>query len=580
MRKLFAIFAAVLLTATVWAQSPQKMSYQAVIRNSSDALVTNTQVGMQISILQGSASGEAVYVETQTPITNVNGLVSIEIGGGTVVIGDFATIDWASGLYFIKTETDPSGGTNYSITATSQLLSVPYALHAKTAEVVTGEITETDPIFTAWDKSEGISITESQISNLGNYIETETDPVVSANFDFAGAATGDLLQFNGEKWVKITPGYLTSETDPVYSGSDAANITATDIANLGNLSGVNTGDQDLSTLATKTALGDSTAQVRSEIPDVSGFLTSETDPIFTGWNKDYNDLINTPNIIDSVTTVIDTTSKFIRVPNNIEAGDILVYNGSQFDRLPKGVNNQVLTMQNGFPTWMHRANISDSVYTVYFNSADEDYINFGTFENFTNSSDWCIIEKIKIPTGAGTEAGWHFFRGKAWEDKEGDIAISISSTRVHAWCQKGGWINITYNSTFTEEQWYNICLQYNSSTGTLELYVDGSLVGQQTGISPLDDSGNTNKLFWGGQDVAPIQEEGDLYSETSIIIAHQAWLQRLLTLTEIQNYDGYIAPEPALFFATEINSNSVSDISGNGHDGTNGNTPEFLMDLP
>ncbi|MBP7103287.1 MAG: hypothetical protein KBA86_08555, partial [Bacteroidales bacterium] len=61
------------------------MSYQAVIRNSSNALVTNTQVGMQISILQGSASGTAVYVETQKPTTNANGLVSIEIGGGTVV---------------------------------------------------------------------------------------------------------------------------------------------------------------------------------------------------------------------------------------------------------------------------------------------------------------------------------------------------------------------------------------------------------------------------------------------------------------------------------------------------------------
>ncbi|HRU72492.1 MAG TPA: hypothetical protein P5206_03285 [Paludibacteraceae bacterium] len=449
MKKVFTLMAAVLLTAIVFAQTPEKMSYQAVIRNSSNALVTNTQVGMKISILQSSPSGTTVYVETQTPVSNANGLVSLEIGSGTVVSGSFSSIEWGTGTYFIKTETDPTGGTNYTITGTSQLLSVPYALHAKTAETVTGEITEADPLF-------------------------------------------------------------------------------------------------------------------------------------TGWNKDYNDLINTPNIIDSVTTVIDTTSQFIRVPNNLAAGDILVYNGSQFNRLPKGSNNQVLTIKNGYPTWMYTVNISnpDSIYTVYFNSADEDYINFGTFENFTNNSDWCIIEKIKIPTGAGTEVGWHFFRGKAWEDKEGDIAISISSTRVHAWCRKDGWINITYNSTFTEEQWYNICLQYNSSTGTLELYVDGSLVGQQTGISPLDDSGNTNKLFWGGQDVAPSRGKGDIYSETSIIIAHQAWLQRLLTPTEIQNYDGYIAPEPALFFSSEINSNSVSDISGNGRVGTNGNTPEFLLDLP
>jgi hypothetical protein len=171
MKKLFTIFAAILLAATGWAQSPEKMSYQAVIRNSSNVLVTNTQVGMQISILQGSASGTVVYTETQMPTTNANGLVSIEIGGGP----GFNTIDWSNDIYFIKTETDPTGGTSYTITGTSQLLSVPYALHAKTAESVTGTITETDPTFT---------------------------------------------------------------------GSQAANITATDITNLSNLSGTNTGDQD------------------------------------------------------------------------------------------------------------------------------------------------------------------------------------------------------------------------------------------------------------------------------------------------------------------------------------------------
>jgi uncharacterized protein (TIGR02145 family) len=112
------------------AQSPNKMSYQAVIRDNSNALVTNQIVGMQISILQGSANGAAVYAETQIPTTNANGLVSIEIGGGTVVSGNLSTIDWANGPYFIKTETDPSGGMNYTITGTSQLLSVPYAIYA------------------------------------------------------------------------------------------------------------------------------------------------------------------------------------------------------------------------------------------------------------------------------------------------------------------------------------------------------------------------------------------------------------------------------------------------------------------
>jgi hypothetical protein len=132
-KKLITICAAILMTAAVFAQAPEKMSYQAVIRDGSNNLVSLTAVGMQISILQGSASGTAVYVETQTPTSNANGLVSIEIGAGTVVSGNFTTIDWANGPFFVKTETDPTGGNSYSITGTSQLLSVPYALYAATA---------------------------------------------------------------------------------------------------------------------------------------------------------------------------------------------------------------------------------------------------------------------------------------------------------------------------------------------------------------------------------------------------------------------------------------------------------------
>jgi Collagen triple helix repeat (20 copies) len=115
------------------AQAPEKMSYQAVVRNTTNNLVTNQAVGMQVSILQGAASGTAVYVETQTAIANANGLVTIEIGSGTIVSGNMATINWANGPYFIKTETDPTGGTFYTITGTSQLLSAPYALYAKTS---------------------------------------------------------------------------------------------------------------------------------------------------------------------------------------------------------------------------------------------------------------------------------------------------------------------------------------------------------------------------------------------------------------------------------------------------------------
>ena len=181
MKKLFTLFVAVLLTASVFAQSPEKMSYQAVIRNSSDVLVTDTQVGMQISILQGTADGSPVYVETQTPTTNANGLVSIEIGTGTVVSGDFTTIDWSNGPYYIKTETDPAGSTNYTITGTSQLLSVPYALHAKTAD--NGITTAQADAITANSLKVGITTQQASDITTNNAKVGYTDALVSANAD-------------------------------------------------------------------------------------------------------------------------------------------------------------------------------------------------------------------------------------------------------------------------------------------------------------------------------------------------------------------------------------------------------------
>ena len=133
MKKIITLASALLLTASTWAQAPEKMSYQAVVRDASNLLVADHAVGMKISILKGSTTGTAVYVETQNILSNDNGLVSLEIGAGTAVTGTFNTIDWSTGPYFIKTETDPTGGSTYTITGTSQLMSVPYALYAKTS---------------------------------------------------------------------------------------------------------------------------------------------------------------------------------------------------------------------------------------------------------------------------------------------------------------------------------------------------------------------------------------------------------------------------------------------------------------
>jgi len=210
MKRLSISFAAILIASLCFAQSPESIKYQAVVRNIDGSIVDDQSVSFKMEILVGSATGTAIYTETHTTTTNDYGLVHLDIGEGTST-DDFSSIDWGDDEYFLQVSIDLAGGTSYTILGASQFLSVPYALHAKTAENLSGSITELDPI---------------------------------------------------------------------YSASESANITAGDIANLANLSGINTGDQDLSALATRSALTDSTLAVRSALTDstlaVRSALTDST----------------------------------------------------------------------------------------------------------------------------------------------------------------------------------------------------------------------------------------------------------------------------------------------------------------
>lgn len=171
MKNIFAILTAILfllLTDSVNAQAPNKLSFQAVIRNSSNYLVISSPVGVRISLLQGSITSSALYVETHTATTNVNGLITLEIGGGKVVSGDMKSINWGLGESFLKVETDPSGGTNYSITSTTQLLSVPYALFANS---VSGNAANVTGIVAGANGGTGVANTGKTIT-LGGSLTT------------------------------------------------------------------------------------------------------------------------------------------------------------------------------------------------------------------------------------------------------------------------------------------------------------------------------------------------------------------------------------------------------------------------
>ena len=166
MKKIYTLFVALIFAGCLMAQTPQSFKYQAVARDISGNVVTDQAVGMQISILQGSTSGTAVYVETFLPTTNGFGLINLNIGEGTEVSGDFTTINWSGDIYFIKVEMDITGGTAYEEFGTSQLLSVPYALHAKTAaNTFSGD----------YNDLSGAPVNVSTFTNDAGYLTTEVD---------------------------------------------------------------------------------------------------------------------------------------------------------------------------------------------------------------------------------------------------------------------------------------------------------------------------------------------------------------------------------------------------------------------
>jgi len=137
MRRTLLILAGIIFSSIMYAQAPEIFNYQAVLRNDAREPITNQSVGIKIAILKGSSSGNIVYSETHNPTTNDYGLINLKIGAGTTS-DDLSLIDWGADTYYMEISLDESGGSTFDLMGTSQLLSVPYALHAKTAETVSG----------------------------------------------------------------------------------------------------------------------------------------------------------------------------------------------------------------------------------------------------------------------------------------------------------------------------------------------------------------------------------------------------------------------------------------------------------
>jgi hypothetical protein len=269
-------------------QSPGSFKYQAVARDASGTVIASTAVEIKIKILQGSETGISVCEEIFSPTTNAYGLVTLEIG--SVNPDDFGAINWANGPYFIQV------WLNGSKMGTSQLVSVPYAIHATTADSLTNPVTETDPLFSAWNKSSGITITESQISDLDHFTNAdETDQVYSADSAYLKS---HLRSWNTSLSKNITSADTTrwgkAETDPLYAADSAfvksgtrswnnslaKTIDASDTARWG----ATEADPLFNASIAKGITAADTAKWNKNSSS-SGSVGSESDPVFSSWDR-------------------------------------------------------------------------------------------------------------------------------------------------------------------------------------------------------------------------------------------------------------------------------------------------------
>lgn len=243
----------VAFTSNLVAQTPDLINYQAIVRDVNNSVITNQSVSVKFVITEGLPNGLVVYEENQSVTTNSHGLINIKIGSGLLIVGSLGAIDWSANSYYLTTSIDPTGAANYTLSGISELVSVPYALHAKTVDNADdadadpeNEIQDlqlngnnlsltNNPTATAIDLSTVIIDTDTQlnesavdafVSNNG-YITTEVDGSITNEIELpAGGINGQILQTNGSggyTWVDKTVDTDTQLTEAAVDAFVADN---------------------------------------------------------------------------------------------------------------------------------------------------------------------------------------------------------------------------------------------------------------------------------------------------------------------------------------------------------------------
>jgi hypothetical protein len=212
-----------------FAQSPEAFNYQAVVRDGSGNILANQNVGFRIAILQGTQTGTIVYQESHALTTNGFGLANMVVGAGTVLNGNFSTIDWSNGPYFVQTAIDPTGGNAYAVMGTAQLISVPYALYAKNVPTNVSELNNDAGYVTSANDADSNPTNEIQSLSLnGNTLSISDGNAVTLPSGGGGGNTLDMAYDQGGAGLGRS---ITVDADEVEMTTASANGNALKLVN-------------------------------------------------------------------------------------------------------------------------------------------------------------------------------------------------------------------------------------------------------------------------------------------------------------------------------------------------------------
>ena len=360
MKKLLVlIFCFGLFWNTSTAQTPSAFKYQAVVRTNLGQIIVNQQVGFRISILKTSTTGTSVYSEKQVAQTNTFGLVTFEIGRGTVVSGTFASINWGSDAYFVKIELDANNSGTFSEIGISQLLAVPYSLYAeKAGNGFSGSyaaLTDKPALFSGNYADLVAKPSLASVATSGSYADLTGKPAL-----FTGVYT-DLTSkpnlFSGSytdltsKPTLFSGSYLNLTNVPVFakvatSGSyaDLINLPTlfsgsyTNLTNKPTFATVSTSGSYTDLINKPTLFSGSYADLTNKPTLFSGsYLNLTNVPVFAkvATSGSYTDLINLPTLFSGSYTNLTNKPTFATVSTTGSYNDLInkptLFSGSYAD---------------------------------------------------------------------------------------------------------------------------------------------------------------------------------------------------------------------------------------------------------